>query len=133
LSVALGYTSKRVLKLTKTIYSATFISDNWLWTKFRLENSSSIAKKQNDIENATTKPALKYDIFLDLIDSNFWREIPVLKEAKDGSNELFLIDLILSLGFTIEEILDGVKYPDKLSIPDYLNQSFYWIPENKML
>lgn len=122
------YFKKEYLSSQKTIYSATFISDNWLWTKFRLENSSSIAKKQNDIENATTKtatkPALKYDIFLDLIDSNFWREIPVLKEAKDGSNELFLIDLILSLGFTIEEILDGVKYPDKLSIPDYLNQSF---------
>lgn len=118
------YFKKEYLNSQKANYSATFISDNWLWTKFRLENSSSIVKKQNEVEDVVTKPALKYDIFLDLIDSNFWREIPVLKEAKDGSNELFLIDLILSLGFTTEEILDGVKHPDKLSIPDYLNQSF---------
>lgn len=133
------YFRREYLSFQKPSYTATFISDNWLWTKITLDNTLSYVTKVNKLielnlekESQNTYETLekevaeiprKYDVFISLTDSNFWRALPVSKETKDGSNELLLIDLILHLGFTLEEIFDGLKYPDKLAIPDFLTHS----------
>jgi DNA-directed RNA polymerase beta subunit len=131
------YFRKEYLGLQKTFYTATFISDNSVWTKFILDTTPQNIKLLNTsaqsdfqtglnisaLEKATEELPKKYDVYLNLEDSNFWQEIAVSKNSKDGSNELLLVNIALGLGLTIEEILDNLKYPSRLSLPEIFNKS----------
>lgn len=138
------YFKKEYLGSQKTNYTATFISDNWAWAKFTLENSQSYTKQLNSFfdtslhnqNNLELKESLEknkiifptYDIYVNLNEANFWKEIVLSKDSKDNLNELFLVDLILNLGFTIEEIFDNLQYPDKLAMPNISVESKLYNP-----
>jgi DNA-directed RNA polymerase subunit beta len=102
----------------KTIYTATIISNRGPWTKFVLD------------EKLPTKQAMQTMTDLELVDcgadriymkkSDFKPKVKLSRQEADNDKyKIFLFDLILSLGLTLEELMDSIKYPLYLEIQQF--------------
>ena len=100
------YISEKNLEQSKTIYTATIISNKGLWTKFVLDQSETQRKKK-----INSSLNIKDRIYIKLND--FKSRLSTDRKDDDNSdnNRLFIYDLIRYFGLSIEEILDTLKYP----------------------
>lgn len=130
------YFKKEYLSKTRTIYTATLISNRGLWTRIYLTESITRVRQNNllvtelkkldysyeDIQDGLKIVEPNYDIFLKIRELPFKRNQSYHLKSDRGS-ELFLIDFLLILGLSLEEILDGLKYPEKISLKDFFSNS----------
>jgi DNA-directed RNA polymerase subunit beta len=88
----------------KTKYTATIISNKGLWTKFFLDNEVIDEGKQDRVYVKLSEFKRKRTL------SPIERKIHKLEEIGDESR-LLVFDFLKYFGFTFQEIIDTVKYP----------------------
>lgn len=130
------YFRKEYISKTRTLYTATLISNRGLWTRIYLTESITRVSQNNILITELKKLNYSYDEIQDClkdIEPNYdifikIRELPFKRNQSyhlnnDCGSELFLLDFLLILGLSLEEILDGLKYPKKISLKDFFLNS----------
>ena len=89
--------------------SATFVSENWVWTRFVLEPADI------DINAKAQKKSECYNIFASSLFNN--------KSGKEGANKINIISLILNLGFSVEDILTSSRNSSSLNLHKFKQEN----------
>lgn len=124
---------------TKTLYTATIISNKGLWTKFVLdeqkaffnedgtkflrnddlkeEDSLDIEIEEEEYEEEETKDT----IYIKL--NEFESTSMELEEKDSDTNKIFIYDLISFFGLSLWEFQESIKYPEHLNFNHYFGEN----------
>lgn len=140
------YFKKEFLTSNQISYMATLISEHGSWTNFRLSDSIARVKMINriidesleenlsfeEIENELKQVPLEYDIYIKM------RDLRIKKASifdVEDPKEIFLFDFLSYLGLSFDEILDGLKYPERINFQELnknLASNFSWNSQDEL-